>query len=375
MGSDFRNFNLTRGADAAPPLTSCLNDLALLEQVHRSSAEMALAKLVGVSTGFLGVIKQVRLLSSSRSPVIITGETGTGKELVARAIHYLSGRASFPFIPINCGALPESLLEDELFGHERGAFSEAHRRRAGLIEAADRGTLFLDEVDSLSHRAQTALLRVLQDKCLRLVGSNIEKAVDVRVLAASNVDLQARVQLGQFRKDLFYRLAVFAVHLPPLRERADDILPLAEHFMRKHTAAGMTLALSPTARAELLRHPWRGNVRELENAIIRGCHLCDGGTISGADLGLSETETGAFATAGEPALIASPHPFAPVSSQHPWETLRESKNRVIAAFEKDYLQRLMQKYGWKVTHAARAAGKERRDLGRLLKKYGITPQA
>jgi DNA-binding NtrC family response regulator len=318
----------------------------------------ALAKLVGQAPAFLRAIEPLPAIAKSSATVLISGETGTGKELAARAIHYLSPRAAFPFVAINCGALPDTLLEDELFGHERGAFTDARSRRIGMIAQAEKGTLFLDEVDALTRAAQVTLLRVLQDKGYRPVGAGSEQQADVRVVAATNAPVPGLVQSGAFRADLYFRLCVFTMHLPPLRERREDIAPLASYFLQKHAPPeGSPRRLSEPARASLLAHDWPGNVRELENVIIRGCHLCRGEVIEICDLGLA--------------------PRAPITPSlstllgATLQPLRMMKQQVIEVFEKDYLTRLMSDHHGNVTKAARTAGKERRELGKLLKKYHI----
>jgi len=203
--------------------------------INRLRDKQTLAKLIGEAPVFLKAIAQLPSVARSEATVLITGETGTGKELVARAIHYLSARVAFPFVPLNCGSLPETLLEDELFGHERGAFTDARTPRRGLITQAERGTLFLDEVDTLAAKAQVALLRVLQDKMFRTLGSSREQEADVRIVAATNAPLDQLVRAGGFRVDLYYRLRVFSINLPPLRDRKKDILSLSRHFLEKHT--------------------------------------------------------------------------------------------------------------------------------------------
>src|SRR5262245_59542805 len=195
--------------------------------IHRLRDAQVFAKLVGQAPAFIKAIQWLPAIAKDEAAVLIDGETGTGKELVARAIHYLSERAPFPFVPVNCGALPDTLLEDELFGHERGAFTDAHMRRSGLIAQAEKGTLFLDEVDTLTLKAQVALLRVLQDKKFRLLGSRGEQEANVRVVAATNAPLDELVQNGGFRADLYYWLCVFSIKLPPMRNRKDDNILLA----------------------------------------------------------------------------------------------------------------------------------------------------
>jgi transcriptional regulator with PAS, ATPase and Fis domain len=318
----------------------------------------ALAQLIGASPVFLKAIERVPLIAKTESPVLITGETGTGKELAARAVHYLSARASFPFVAVNCGSLTETLLEDELFGHERGAFTNADRSRRGLISEAIHGTLFLDEIDSLPPKAQSDLLRVIQEKTFRTIGSSQQHEADVRIVASTNRPLEQQMVAGSFRPDLYYRLAVFSIQLPPLRDRVEDIIPLAEHFMRKHMPSHRILAFTDRACSQLQSCKWPGNVRELENAIIRGIHYSADGLIDIEDLGLAlDTD--------EP---------SPPSSLASGGSLRTAKKQVVEAFERDYLIRLMSEHHGNVSKAASAAKKERRDLGKLLKRHRIDPE-
>jgi DNA-binding NtrC family response regulator len=290
-------------------------------------------------------------IAASDATVLITGETGTGKELVARAIHYLSRRAAFPFVPVNCGALPDSLIEAELFGHERGAFTGAEARRVGLLRDAEGGTLCLDEIDGLTARGQVGLLRVLQERRFRMVGSNREQPVNSRFIAVTNASLPDLVHRHQFRADLYYRLCVFSIHLRPLRERPEDIVPLAKHFLRKHPpTSGPIPALGPSARDALLAYSWPGNARELENIILRAAQLSLTRSIEADDLGL---------------------PRGVGVAERVVRSFNDMKRLVVERFEHDYLARLMREHGGNVSSAARAAGKDRRDLHKLLKKYGI----
>jgi DNA-binding NtrC family response regulator len=300
-------------------------------------------------------------MAKSDATVLISGETGTGKELAARSIHYLSERAPFPFVAVNCGSLPDTLLEDELFGHERGAFTDAHTERRGVIAQAERGTLFLDEVDTLTPKGQVALLRVLEDKRFRPIGSSREQTADARVVAATNVSPDELVQAGAFREDLYFRLCVFSINLPPLRERKEDIILLACHFLKKHAPADRpALQLAPAAREALVAYDWPGNVRELENAMIRAIHL-------------SQTNCGQIEDLRIPGVAGRPYDTASANPPHQ-STLKAAKQRIIEEFERDYLTRLMREHNGNVSRAALAAGKERRDLGKLLKKYQIDPK-
>lgn len=323
---------------------------------------LARAKLVGKAPCFVQVIEELSTIEKSDAAVLLMGETGTGKELFARAIHYLSGRADGPFVALNCGSLPDTLLEDELFGHERGAFTDAHLRRSGLIAQAENGTLFLDEVDSLTARAQVVLLRVLQDKKYRAIGASGEQQANVRILAATNASLDQSVQRGTFRADLYYRLSVFTLTLPPLRERRDDIVELAAHFIKKHVPRERGyVRLTPAAVAAVLGYDWPGNVRELENAVIRGIHRAKTNEwIDIQDLGLPL-----------PKDEQAEHESGKTSGT---QTLKTMKQQNIVWFERKYLINLMTECHGNVTHAARKAGKERRAFGRLLQKYQINPK-
>jgi DNA-binding NtrC family response regulator len=290
------------------------------------------------------------------APVLIEGETGTGKELVARALHYLGPRAGGPFVPVNCGALPDHLLENELFGHERGAYTDARTASTGAIGAAAGGTLFLDEIEALSPKAQAALLRFLQDREYRPLGSSRALRSDARVVAASNADLRALSAGPAFRADLFFRLDVLSLRLPPLRERRGDIGLLAEHFVKRFCDeyGKARKALAPGALAMLEGHDWPGNVRELENLIHRSVLLADGPALfpqpAAADAKPQDTSQGSTLP-GEPFAVA--------------------KARAIEAFERSYLTALLRATGGNVSEAARRADKERRALGKLLKKHAI----
>ena len=330
--------------------------------IHRLRDQQAHAKLVGIAPAFVRAIAPCPAIAKSDATVLIGGETGTGKELVARALHYMSGRAAGPFVAVNCGALPDTLLEDELFGHERGAFTDAHLRRHGLLAQGETGTLFLDEVDTLTPRAQVVLLRVLQDKRFRPVGGSEERQADVRILAATNASLHDLVRDRTFRADLYYRLSVFSIELPPLRQRLEDIPLLVHHFLMKHTPAGSdALSLTRDASEILLRHEWPGNVRELENAIIRGIHISEGRhDISIADLDLKR-----------PDHVPSGAPGDEPNRPRSYKSL---KQEAIDSFERAYLTQLMLDHRGNVSRAARTAGKERSDLGKLLKKHQIDPQ-
>lgn len=352
-------FNLD---DVAILVSRALETTRLRREVRRLRANQAQPYSVDRIVGESPVMAAMKTLltkvaTSPASTVLLTGESGTGKDLAAKVLHYNSDRAQKPFMNITCSALTETLLESELFGHERGAYTDARDRRIGLIAQAEGGTLFLDEVDSLTPRAQVAVLRVIQDNLVRPLGSNVEQRVDVRFIAATNLDLDELVHRRAFREDLYYRLCVMMVSLPPLRERRADILLLARHFLQKHALRDrVTPRLAAETEVALLRHEWPGNVRELENAIIRGINLAEYDHITPLDVGLP-------AERGEEAL--------PESGRR---SFQEAKKDVVASFERQYLTRLLSDHRGNVSRAARTAGKERRELGRLLKKHRIDPR-
>ena len=239
--------------------------------------------LIGVSPAMRDIFALIRKVSHGRSSVLITGESGTGKEVVARTLHYYGSRAEKPFIPINCSAIPEGLLESELFGHVKGAFTGANTSKRGLFEEANGGTLFLDEIGDMGQGLQSKLLRVLQDRVVRPVGGTEAVAVDVRIVAATNQELQGQIEKGTFREDLYYRLNVIPIHIPPLRERPEDIPALIDAFVKKHSE-GKRRTVSPAAVQKLKSWPWKGNARELENVIERSLALFDSPEISVDDL-------------------------------------------------------------------------------------------
>ncbi|MCU0834351.1 MAG: sigma-54 dependent transcriptional regulator [Chromatiaceae bacterium] len=315
--------------------------------------------LIGRSPAFLEAVSRLQLLARCDASVLIEGETGTGKELVARAIHYLGGRAGGPFVPLNCGALPDHLVENELFGHARGAYTDARSPAHGAIGEASGGTLFLDEVEALSAKAQAALLRFLQDHEYRPLGAARTCQSDARVLAASNLDLRALIGQRAFRPDLFFRLEVLSIRLPPLRRRKGDIELLARHFIERyrHQYGGGPLELDRRALPGLDDYAWPGNVRELENLVHRAVLLSDGGPL--------------FLSPGPTPAPPDPAAATPIDDIDVAVGFAEAKARAIAAFERRYLTALMQATGGNVTQAARRADKERRALGKLLKKHAI----
>jgi formate hydrogenlyase transcriptional activator len=250
--------------------------------------------IVGESPALAAVLEELSLVAPTDATVLVLGETGTGKELIAQAIHNRSGRAGRPFIRVNCAAIPPSLIASELFGHEKGAFTGAVQRRMGRFESAHRGTIFLDEIGELPMETQISLLRVIQERELERIGSNVPVKVDVRIITATNRDLGEAVRAGTFREDLYYRLNVFPIHLPALRERLDDIPLLAEHFMEKIAArAGRRFrAISPATIGQLQAWEWPGNIRELQNVIERAVILCEGEVFSVGESWLERARAG-----------------------------------------------------------------------------------
>lgn len=310
-------------------------------------------EIVGESHAIRDLLSLVTAAAPTDATVLILGESGTGKELVARAVHGQSRRAGKAFVAINCGALSETVLESELFGHAKGAFTGAVAARKGLFEEASGGTLFLDEVGELTMATQVRLLRVLQEGTVRAVGSNDSRQIDVRVIAATNRDLAQEVQDGKFRADLFYRLDVVALQVPPLRERPTDIPLLLHHFIRKHsTRFGRTInAVAPEALERLCAHRWPGNVRELENAVERGIALATSET-----LGLESL----------PPALRTPIrvPVGHADDERLLMPLAQAK----AAFEQEYLEKALERANGKVSEAARFAGLDPSNLRRLLKR-------
>lgn len=321
------------------------------ERVARHLKErIGLARMVGQSRAFLDVIGKIPVIARSEAGVLLRGETGTGKEVVARAIHYLSPRSAGPFVPVNCGAIPVDLVESELFGHERTAFTGAQQPRAGLIEEAGKGTLFLDEVDSLPPLAQAKLLRFLQDKEFRRLGSTRLRVGDVRVIAATNADVEAAVAGGKLRQDLYYRLNVISLCLPALRDRREDIPLLAHHFLEKLAgeSASRPAGFTEEALAALLHHDWPGNVRELEHVVHRAVVLSDGPWIGRGDLDLPSARDTTFP-----------------------ESFQKAKAKAVANFEKSYLEQLLSTHRGNITRAASAAAKNRRAFWELIRKHHI----
>ena len=330
------------------------------ELERQLEAREVFSGMVGDGPKMREVFGLIESVAHSDSTVLIEGESGTGKELAARAIHDRSPRRKAPFVAVNCGALPEPILESELFGHLKGAFTGALANKRGLFEAASGGTLFLDEIGDMPAAMQVKLLRVLQEGEVKPVGSTQTVRIDVRVIAATNVDLQAAVRSGRFREDLFYRVNVIAIRLPALRDRAEDLPLLAFHLLRKHAAhAGKKVErISAEALQALSVWPWKGNVRELENVVERAVVLTRGSSIELSDLP-AELRAGAAGAKSRDGDGAEALPYA--------------RARVVALrdFERRYVERLMAAHEGNISSAARAAGMDRSNFRRILKKHRI----
>lgn len=315
--------------------------------------------MIGQSPAFEKVSQLIEKIASCDAPVLIEGETGTGKELAARAIHDRGARRDGPFVPINCGAIPDTLVENELFGHERGAYTGAQSKRQGLIAHAQSGTLFLDEVDALSPKAQVTLLRFFQDQQYFPLGGGTARSANVRIIIASNRNLGQLAEKGEFRLDLLFRLKIMYLTLPPLRERQDDAALLADYFLRecceRFNRGNKTL--HPDTVAWFDKYSWPGNIRELENLIYREYLLADEAVISVAPLASTEVERRCGFDRRRPDLNGL--------------SFTEAKHRAIATFEQYYLAEALAKTQGNVTKAASLVGKDRRAFGKLLKKHSM----
>ncbi len=314
-----------------------------------------LSNFVGASPAFQEALALVRRFARSKAHILITGETGTGKELAAHAVHYLSERSDAAFIPVNCGALPDALIESELFGHARGSFTDASRARPGLIREAEGGTLFLDEIEALSPRAQVILLRYLQDSSFRSVGEESRRYADVRIIAATNVDLRRLVDRGEFRPDLLFRLNVLSIELPPLRDRLGDIALLVPHLLAKaaRSEGGEHKAVSPAALDLLCGHAWPGNLRELEHVLLRA-HLLSAGTIIDTQdlLGCSSS------------LIGEQRQGPRVDRN----SLREEKLHAVREVERRFVERALARTNGNISEAARLCNIGRTTFSKMAKK-------
>ncbi len=332
-------------------------------RLRRELSGRYIRNIVGTSKAMEGVFKLIGSVAPTASTVLITGESGTGKELVARAVHYNSPRRERPFVVIDCGTLAEELIESELFGHRRGAFTGAVTDKKGLIEEAEGGTLFLDEIGNLPLALQSKLLRVLQEREYRPLGDKKTVKVDTRFITATNKDLQEMVKRGEFREDLFYRLNIFPIHLPPLRERKEDIPLLAYHFLRKYSEelGKEVKTISAEAMRILTSHGWPGNVRELENTIQRAILLAESDTVTldSVRFLLAPSETGRV-----------PRDIGELK-----EIKRHLREKSIEDVEKVFVLEALRRNDWNVSRAARDVGMQRPNFSAMIKKHGITRPA
>jgi two-component system response regulator AtoC len=317
------------------------------------------SNIISQSNSMKQVFKSVGQVADTDATVLVLGETGTGKEMLAKAIHFNSSRKSKPFIVITCSALNESLLESELFGHEKGAFTGAQRLRVGKFEDANGGSVFLDEIGDIPLHLQTKLLRVLQEKEIERVGGNRPIPVDVRVIAATNKDLAAMAKSGQFREDLFYRINVFPINLPALKERSDDIPLLTEHFVRKHAdlAGGHVTSVAPRVLSSLASYDWPGNLRELENIVKRAVIKTEGSVITSVELpGLS------------PGRLTSSIPSPAISGQTPFKDYMKT---VVQNAESIYLNEMLERHQGNVKVVAELMDLDRKTVYKKIEEYGI----
>ena len=315
--------------------------------------------IIGKSTSMQAIFGMIAKIAETNINVLISGASGTGKELIARSIHSQSNRKDSPFIPINCGALPDQLVESEIFGYEKGAFTGAEKSKQGLLEAAHGGTFFMDEVAEMPIALQVKFLRVLEDGCFRKVGSNKEQEVDIRLVCATNRDLNEMVDQGDFREDLFYRINSFSIEIPSLKSRQEDILPLVTHFIKryKNSYNKDINGVSAGAVKVLLAHPWKGNVRELDHVIERAVILS------------TESEVQAEDLAG---LSLSPGPQSPATKDASMQlSYKDGKSLVLEEFEREYVEKILSDFDGNISKAAEFSGINRRTLHRLLVKHEL----
>jgi DNA-binding NtrC family response regulator len=345
-------------------VNNLLAQQALIEENRRLKGELEdrfqTEGIIGHSRAIKQVIERVKLLTRDADiAILLTGESGTGKELIARTVHYNSGRAKFPFVAVNCGALPDALIESELFGHEKGAFTGAAAAKKGLFEVAHRGTLLLDEIDALPLPMQVKLLRALDQHEIRRVGGTKNIPVDLRIVSASNQDLESLVDGKTFRQDLYYRLAVATITLPPLREREDDVPLLIEHFLAKfNRAKNKSITIAPDAMAMIERYDWPGNVRELEHLIEVLVVTASSAVIIAAHLPERFTRPKA------PGAV-------PLAAEPITDDFKAATKSMVTSFERDFILRQLEKRRWNVTQTAEAIGLSRAALHAKMKEYAI----
>ena len=337
---DFMVWDGDRGDELRTRVARLLGPAENVQPIAENLArQAALGQMLGESASFVTLLTRIPIVARNDGVVLIQGETGTGKELCARAVHHMSARKHQPFIPVDCAALPDHLLENELFGHTRGAFTDAHKDQVGLLAMAEGGTLFLDEIDSLALPVQAKLLRVIEERAYRPLGSDRFVSANIRIVAASNRPLDELVRHHQFRPDLYFRLNIMSLHLPPLRARRGDIPLLARHFLRRIAVESETppKLLAPTALDKLTRAMWPGNVRELFNVLQRAFVFSEGRVILPGDIALPED--------GQDDPAPMPVGF------------RQAKKVSVEAFERSYIENLLRKHHGNITQAAREAGK------------------
>ena len=339
----------------------------LLERVER---EYGFENLIGAGAGMRQVFGTIQKVAETDLTVLIRGESGTGKELVAQAIHTTSPRKSRPFVAVNCAAINPELVESELFGHEKGAFTGADRRRIGRFESAGGGSIFLDEIGDMAPQTQAKVLRVLQERKLERVGGGESIEVDVRVIAATHRDLEAEVEAGRFREDLYYRLKVVQIELPPLRERPEDLPALCDRFLEQlaERLGRETKRLSSAALAGLARHAWPGNVRELRNHLEQAAVLSSGETIEEADLGL---EPGGPQASGRQASGRQGEGASAALDVDAGIPFGDAKRQAVEGFERDYLLRALRSHGGNVSQTAQAIGMARQSLQQKIRELGL----
>ncbi len=332
--------------------------MRLREELHST---YSFGSMVTRSEKMKQVILSIRQVADTDVTILLQGESGTGKELVARALHYNSNRSAKPFIAVNCSAIPENLLESELFGHEKGAFTGAMKQKAGKFEEANGGTLFLDEIGDLAQPIQTKLLRVLQEKTFERVGGNASITVDTRIVASTNRNLEMMSRQGDFREDLFFRLNVFPIHLPTLRERLEDIPLLAEHFVNRYAdlAAGRVKFISPTAITDMMNYNWRGNIRELENLIKRALIKTTGDTIMKIELPANDTLPTVTKEAAADVDLNTPY--------------KDYINAIVRDAEEKYLVRMLRLYKGNINQIAKLMDIDRKTVYRKMSEYSIDP--
>ncbi len=358
----FRPYELSSMVESAARYTRLRRELA---GVRRPADDASDQLLIGTSPAMRKLRAALDRLASQDVSILIRGESGTGKELVARALHERGTRKKRRFVALNCGAIPETLIDSELFGHTKGAFTGATADRQGVFVEADGGTLFLDEIGDMPTAVQARLLRVLQESEVRPVGGSGVRSVDVRVIAATHVDLTGAVEHGRFRQDLFYRLNVVVLQVPPLRDRLEDLPMLAAHFLRKHGGASPR-TLSPDALDVMMTYSWPGNVRELENAVLHALALHQGDVVVPESL-----PHNVLVRSGERTTTSVIHQSTLPPDDEQLPPLTEAKRRAGAEFEKSYLMMAMERAKGTIAEAARLAGLDRTNFRRLLQRHGI----